>query len=78
MDGGGSISGRGKRFLSTPQRPDRLWGSASYLTHTNWDISPGVKRPRREADHSPASSARVKNGRAILTLPIRLHGVVLN
>jgi hypothetical protein len=23
-------------------------------------LSPGVKRPRREADHSPAASAKVK------------------
>jgi hypothetical protein len=26
-----SIPGRGKRFFSTPQRPDRLWGSFSLL-----------------------------------------------
>jgi hypothetical protein len=29
-------------------------------------LSPGVKGSRREADHSPASSAEVKNGGAIL------------
>jgi hypothetical protein len=40
-------------------------------------LSPGVKRPGREGDHSP-TSAEVKNGGAMPALSIRLHGVVLN
>jgi hypothetical protein len=32
-------------------------------------VSPGVKRPLREADHSPRSSAEVKNGGVIPPLP---------
>jgi len=37
-----------------------------------------VKRPWREADHSPPSSAEVKNVWIYTSLPpIRLHGVVL-
>jgi hypothetical protein len=32
-------------------------------------ISPGVKRQRREADHSPPSRAEVKNSEAIPPLP---------
>jgi hypothetical protein len=28
-----SMTGRGKRFLSTPQRPDRLWGPFSRLSN---------------------------------------------
>jgi hypothetical protein len=32
-------------------------------------FSPGVKRQGREADHSPPSSAEVKNGGAIPPLP---------
>jgi hypothetical protein len=39
-------------------------------------FSAGVKRPGREDDHSPPSSAEVKNGGAIPPLPIRLHGMV--
>jgi hypothetical protein len=35
----------------------------------------GVKRPERGADHSPPSSAEVKN--TSIYTPIRLHGVVL-
>jgi hypothetical protein len=30
---------------------------------------PGVKRPGREADHSPPSSTQIKNGKAIPPLP---------
>jgi hypothetical protein len=40
---------------------------------------PGVKRPGREANHSPATSAEVKkNVDLYIHYPIRLHGVVLN
>jgi hypothetical protein len=39
--------------------------------------APGLKRPRREADHSPPSSAEVKNGEVVPPLS-RPHGVVLN
>jgi hypothetical protein len=42
------------------------------------DSFPGDKAAGREADHSPPSSAEVKNGGAIPPLPIRLHGAVLN
>jgi hypothetical protein len=42
-------------------------------------LSLGVKRPRREADHSPPSSAEVTNVWIYTsTPPIRLHGVVLS
>jgi hypothetical protein len=37
-----------------------------------------AKRQGREADHSPPSSAEVKNGGSMPLPPIRLHGVVLN
>jgi hypothetical protein len=39
----------------------------------------GLKRPEREADRSPPSSADVKNAwRYTSTLPMRLHGVMLS
>jgi hypothetical protein len=39
----------------------------------------GVKRPEREADHSPPSSADVKECVELyLHSPVRLHGVVLS
>jgi hypothetical protein len=56
LDGQGSIPGRGNIFLFTMSR--LALGT----------LSPGVKRPGREADHSP-SSAEVKNGGAVPPLP---------
>jgi hypothetical protein len=42
-------------------------------------LSLGIKRPGREADHSPPSSAEVKEWVELyLHSPIRLHGVVLS
>jgi hypothetical protein len=41
-------------------------------------LSPVLKRPGHETDHSPPSSAKVKNDGAIPSLPISLHGMVLN
>jgi hypothetical protein len=42
-------------------------------------LSRGVKRPGREADHSPPSSAEVKESvKLYLHSPIRLHGAVLS
>jgi hypothetical protein len=39
----------------------------------------GVKRPEPEADHSPPSSAKVKNAWNYTSTPsIHIHGVVLN
>jgi hypothetical protein len=64
----GSIPGRGKR-LSIPERSDRLWGPPSLLSNGYQKFFPwGVKRQRREADHSPPSGAEIKNG-AIPPLP---------
>jgi hypothetical protein len=41
-------------------------------------LSLGVKRPGREADHSPASSDEVKNAWSYTSTPQRLHSVVLS
>jgi hypothetical protein len=41
-------------------------------------VSPEVKRPGREADHSPPASAEVKKTWVLyIHSPIRLHGVRL-
>jgi hypothetical protein len=51
---------------------------ASYPIGTRGPF-PGVKRPGREADHSPPSSVEVKNVWSYTsTPPIFLHGVVLS
>jgi hypothetical protein len=49
--------------------------------HMQWEqlvTMPGVKRSGRETDYTPSSVAEVKNGRAIIPLPIHLYGIVLN
>jgi hypothetical protein len=45
-----------------------LYTTASYPIGTG-GLSLGVKRPEREADHSPPSSAQVKNDGATPPLP---------
>jgi hypothetical protein len=44
----------------SPNRPDTLWGPASYLNGAGAPSS-GVKRPGRAVNRSPLSSAEVKN-----------------
>jgi hypothetical protein len=46
--------------FSSPFRPDRLWGSPSLVSNGYRGFFPGVKRPGREADHSPPGSAEAK------------------
>jgi hypothetical protein len=53
-----------------PTKPSIQWVAGS--------LSPGVKQPGREADHSIPTSAEVKNGGATPQFPIRLRGAVLN
>jgi hypothetical protein len=68
----------GERFFFS-QHPDQLWGQPSLLIQwIQGAISPEVKWPGCEADHSPPSNAKVKNGGAIHPLPICLRGVMLN
>jgi len=45
----------------------------------NMTFIPDVKRPGREADHSPPSGAELKNAWSnTSTPPVRLRGVVLS
>jgi hypothetical protein len=68
---GGSSRGRVWEFFSSPPRPDRIQTHPVGIR--------GVKRPGREADHTPPSSAEVKNVWSYTsTPPIRLDGVVLS
>jgi hypothetical protein len=51
----------GARILSSPCRPDRLWGPPKRpIQWVPWTLSSGVKRQGRETDHSPPASAEVK------------------
>jgi hypothetical protein len=62
----------GSRIFTYPYRPDRLWGPTGPLSN-------GVKRPGREADNSPQTSAEIKKTWIYKSFrsPIRLHGLVL-
>jgi hypothetical protein len=66
---------RSSLCYSSPPRPDRLWGPYNILAkgYKRLALSLGVKRPGREADHSPASSAKVENHSTI-----HLHGVMVS
>jgi hypothetical protein len=77
LDGRGSIPDRGKIFLFLasrqtlgPIQPPINWAPGA--------ISPAAKRPRREADHSPPSSAKDKMVDLYLHFFIYLHDVVVN
>jgi hypothetical protein len=66
LDGRGLIPGMGKIFLSST-------ASRSALRPTQLPIQwvLRVKRPGREAEHSPPSSAKVKNDGVMPPLPHR-------
>jgi hypothetical protein len=78
MDGRGSNPDRGKIHpFSTASRP-ALGPTRPPIQRVPGQISPGVKRPKREADHSLPYSGDVKNGGATPLLPHTTYGVLLN
>jgi hypothetical protein len=60
----------GLRILTSPYCPDRHWGVHNFVSNGYWGLLPGVKRPGREADHSPQTNAGVKRNGS--THPISL------
>jgi hypothetical protein len=74
----GSITSRGKRFYSPPYSSNRFWGPPSLLYNVTGALFSGVKRQGREADHSPPSSAEVKNVGVISSLSHMPWWVLLN
>jgi hypothetical protein len=65
LDCWGSIPGRGNIFLFATA----LGSTQSPIQYVSRAFTPGVKGPGREVDHSPPSSAEVKNGGAISPFP---------
>jgi hypothetical protein len=49
----------GSRILHSLRRPDRLWAHLALLVDTG-ALFLGLKRPRRETNHSPLASAKIK------------------
>jgi hypothetical protein len=73
-----SREGLGIFLLTTASRPV-LGPTGSPTQRVSEALPLWVKRPGREADHSPPSSVEVKNAwNYTTTPPIRLHGVVLS
>ena len=55
------VSAGDKRFFSPPKNQDRLRGTPSLLRNEQPRLfSPGVKRPKRDDDHSPPTSTKIK------------------
>jgi hypothetical protein len=64
-------SWQGQGFFSSPPHPDRIWVPPTQLP-IQWvpaESFPGVKRPGREADHSPPSSTEVNNACRYISTP---------
>jgi hypothetical protein len=71
-------SRKGKRFPSSPEVSDWLWGSRSFYQEGAGGGGV-VKRPEAEGDHSPPSNAEAKFAWShIPTPPYVFNGVVLN
>jgi hypothetical protein len=64
--------------FSVLQCPDRLWGSPRLLFNRYSGLSQVVKLPRCEVDHTPPSSAEVKNSGTIPPLPHMFYGILFN
>jgi hypothetical protein len=62
---GGSIPGRSTFFFFTTAFRPALGSTQPPNQRVPVVLSPGVKRPGREADHSPPSSAEEKNAATI-------------
>jgi hypothetical protein len=79
LRGRSSSPGRVKNFLfSTSSRP-ALGPTQPPIQRVLGAVSPGVKRPEREADHSPPANTEVKKMWIYTsTPPLRLHGIVFN
>jgi hypothetical protein len=79
-DRGGRSSGLGRDkilVLSTSFRP-ALWPTQPPIEWLPRAPSPGVKRSGLEADHSPLTTAEVKNTRIYTFTPYISIGLVLN
>jgi hypothetical protein len=61
----------GVKVVSSPNRPDQFWDLPCLISNGYRGLSPGegVKLPGRVADHSPPTSAVVKDGGSVPPLP---------
>jgi len=67
---------RGKKFFSSPKRPDRLWSPLRLPFNGHRFSFPEAKRPGREINHSPLPSAEARDEWSYTsTSSMCLHGV---
>jgi hypothetical protein len=64
-----SIPGKGKIFLFSTASRLALGPTQPPIQWVQGALSPGLKRPGRESDQSPQSSAEIMNDGAIRPLP---------
>jgi hypothetical protein len=69
LGGQGSIPGRWKTFFFSTASIQALGPTQSLIQWVPGDLSLGIKRQGREADHSPPSNTKVKKGETIPPLP---------
>ena len=71
-----SYLGRANRLLSSPKRPDAVWGLPRFLYNGCQGSPRGLNGLWRDVEHPLPSSVEVKNEWSCTTTPpIRLHGV---
>ena len=72
----GSNPGSGKKFSSSPKRPDPLWGPLSLIFSGYVGSYPWAKLPGCAVGHSSASGAEFRNVWSCTSTPfLCLHGV---
>jgi hypothetical protein len=72
----GSNPGKHKGFSLQLRHPSRLWGRRNLVFSVYEDSFPGLKRPGRDVDHLPPSSAEINNEWIhTFALLVCLHGV---
>jgi hypothetical protein len=69
LDRSGSIPGKGIFFLFSTASIPVLGATQPPIQWVPGALSPGVKRPEREADHWSPSSTKIKKGGAIPPFP---------
>jgi hypothetical protein len=67
-----SSPGSGKNFLFCISSRQVLWPTQPYIQRVERALSLGVKRPGREADHSPPTSAEVTKTWVYTATPLYL------